>query len=593
MRANRCLLSLAMVTLSALAAPAPARADELRCEIVRLADVGWTDVTVTTAIAGELLRSLGYAVRVDLLAVPVTFMSLNNGDVDVFLGNWMPGQTGDVKPYLDKGSIVDVHVNLQGALYTFAVPTYVHEAGVRSALDLARFKDRFGGRIYGIEAGNEGNRRVLDMIAKNDYGLSGWSLVESSEQGMLAEVGQAFRRRDWIVFFGWRPHPMNATFNMTYLEDPRELWGPGGGASEVHTVANRQFLASCPNVAHLLRNLTFDQAAENVLMKDVLEGMRPADAVLRWMNAHPQAVAAWRDGVLRADEVIAKGGHGVVQAISADPPPRHRVGELVGRGVALTTRHFAASFRGFAEKGGSSIDGVTNCLLRIPAPAFIAAFALLVLAIHRRWRLAAGVALGLTSIWSLGYWQATVETLVLVVTATLVSVAAGVPIGILAARRPRLRAPLMVLLDLMQTVPTFVYLIPTLMLFGLGTIPGLLSTIVFAIPAPVRLTWMGISRVPPELLEAGDALGAGPFQRLWKIELPHARPAIVEGVTQALMLSLSMVVIAALVGARGLGTPVVRALNSVDMAQGFEAGLAIVIVAVVLDRTFRRKHAHG
>jgi glycine betaine/proline transport system permease protein len=186
-----------------------------------------------------------------------------------------------------------------------------------------------------------------------------------------------------------------------------------------------------------------------------------------------------------------------------------------------------------------------------------------------------------------GYWAATLETLSLVIVSALFSTLIGVPVGIAAAHRPRLFAAIRPVLDLMQTLPTFVYLIPTLVLFGLGVVPGLISTVIFAVPAPIRLTHLGISSVPRTLVEAGDAFGATPMQRLWKIELPSARPTILAGITQCIMLSLSMVVIAALVGAGGLGVPVVRALNSVQVDIGFEAGIAIVLLAIILDRISR------
>jgi glycine betaine/proline transport system permease protein len=178
-----------------------------------------------------------------------------------------------------------------------------------------------------------------------------------------------------------------------------------------------------------------------------------------------------------------------------------------------------------------------------------------------------------------------------VVTATALCLLIGVPLGILAAHRPRFYTVLRPILDLMQTIPTFVYLIPTLILFGLGVVPGLISTVIFALPAPIRLTYLGVSRVPQPLLEAGLAFGATRSQLLWKVELPHAMPTIMAGLTQCIMLSLSMVVIAALVGAGGLGKPVVRALNSVNIAQGFEAGLAIVLVAILLDRVCKQRGA--
>jgi choline ABC transporter permease protein len=210
-------------------------------------------------------------------------------------------------------------------------------------------------------------------------------------------------------------------------------------------------------------------------------------------------------------------------------------------------------------------------------------------ALRRSLPLAAFVACALLFILNQGYWAATVETLALVIVATLASTLIGVPLGIAAAHRPKVFTTLRPVLDLMQTLPTFVYLIPTLVLFGLGVVPGLISTVIFALPAPIRLTHLGISSVPKPLLEAGEAFGATPFQLLWKIELPSASPAIVAGVTQCIMLSLSMVVIAALVGAGGLGVPVVRALNTVQVGMGFEAGFVIVLIAIVLDRISRPK----
>ncbi|BDX03717.1 MAG: choline ABC transporter permease subunit [Marinomonas sp.] len=204
--------------------------------------------------------------------------------------------------------------------------------------------------------------------------------------------------------------------------------------------------------------------------------------------------------------------------------------------------------------------------------------------LHRSIGLLIFVAASLLLIINMGYWVETIQTLVLVISATAMSVLVGVPIGIAAAHRPWLYTILRPILDLMQTIPTFVYLIPTLILFGLGYVPGLISTIIFAIAAPIRLTYLGVSKVPNELIEAGLAFGCTKSKLLYKVELPAAMPNIMAGVTQCIMLSLSMVVVAALVGADGLGKPVVRALNTVNISQGFEAGVAIVLVAIMLDR---------
>jgi glycine betaine/proline transport system permease protein len=238
---------------------------------------------------------------------------------------------------------------------------------------------------------------------------------------------------------------------------------------------------------------------------------------------------------------------------------------------------------------GALVLGFTGALQWVHPLLMVGLVCALTWYLQRSARLTVFVGAALLLIINMGYWGETMETLSMVVFATLTCVLIGVPIGIAAAHRPWLEAALRPLLDLMQTIPTFVYLIPTLILFGLGVVPGLISTVIFALPAPIRLTTLGIASVPRPLLEAGEAFGATRSQLLWKVEIPHALPSIMAGVTQCIMLSLSMVVIAALVGADGLGKPVVRALNSVNIADGFEAGLAIVIVAIVLDRLCKSK----
>ena len=237
---------------------------------------------------------------------------------------------------------------------------------------------------------------------------------------------------------------------------------------------------------------------------------------------------------------------------------------------------------------GSLIDGLTAGLELIPPFLFIALVAAGAWFLHRSIALAVFAVLSLLLIVNLGYWTETIQTLSLVFCATFVCVLIGVPLGIAAAHRPVVYTILRPFLDLMQTIPTFVYLIPTLVLFGLGAVPGLISTVIFSIPAPIRLTYLGMSSVPLSLREAASAFGATDRQLLYKVELPHALPTIMAGITQCIMLSLSMVVIAALVGADGLGKPVVRALNTVNIGMGFEAGLAIVILAILLDRICKK-----
>src|SRR6266446_10336588 len=223
--------------------------------------------------------------------------------------------------------------------------------------------------------------------------------------------------------------------------------------------------------------------------------------------------------------------------------------------IEYVKTHGRVLFDGVSAVVRGSVDGLTALLQAIPSPLLILGVAALSWVLRRSLPLAAFVVAALLFIMNQGYWQPTLETLSLVIVAALVSTAVGVPVGIAAAHRPRLYAALRPVLDLMQTLPTFVYLIPTLVLFGLGVVPGLISTVIFALPAPIRLTQLGISSVPKPLLEAGQAFGATGLQMLWKVELPSAAPTIVAGITQCIMLSLSMVVIAAPAGAGGLGVP--------------------------------------
>ena len=264
------------------------------------------------------------------------------------------------------------------------------------------------------------------------------------------------------------------------------------------------------------------------------------------------------------------------------------LGSWIKSFVDFLNQHAQWLFDGISLVLGTLIEGLTGLLLAVPPLLLAALFAALAYFLHRSLKLAAFTFAAFLLVINLGYWQPTIETLSLVIWATLVCVAIGVPLGIAAAHRPWLYAGIRPILDLMQTIPTFVYLIPTLVLFGLGVVPGLISTVIFALPAPIRLTHLGITSVPTQLREAGEAFGATKRQLLYKVELPHAMPTIMAGITQCIMLSLSMVVIAALVGADGLGKPVVRALNSVNIGMGFEAGAAIVLLAIVLDRVCKR-----
>ena len=563
-----------------------------QCQIVRLGDIGWTDVTSTTAVAAELLTALQYEARVSVLSMPVTFASLKNNDLDLFLGNWMPSQEADIRPYLKEGSLVALHKNLEHARYTLAVPEYVYEKGVHSFADLQRYAAKFSKQIYGIESGNDGNRLIIKMIEENAFSLGDWNVVESSEQGMLVAVKQAVARGDFVVFLGWAPHPMNLAIKMRYLEGGDRFFGPQMGDSTVYTVTRNKFVQDCPNLTQFFRDLTFNLDMENEVMRLILdEHMTPQAAAQKWLGQHVEVALSW----LKNSKTFS--GQSGTEAFKkhllsinnfGDAPMVSKIplGGWMESAVSYLTHHFSKQFRGFSSFVEQVIEAIIKFLVAIPPALLLLLFCALAYLFHRSVGLSFLILFSFLIIINLGLWVETLQTLVLVLFAAFFSVIVGIPIGILAARKPWFYRILHPVLDLMQTIPTFVYLIPTLMLFGLGLVPGLISTIIFAVAAPIRLTYLGLKGVPADLIEMSEAFGATRFQTLLKIEIPCALPSIMAGFTQCIMLSLSMVVISALVGAEGLGTPVVRALNTVNISQGFESGLAIVILAIVLDRTF-------
>lgn len=289
---------IAATTLAGSAAMAQAN----QCETVSFADVGWTDITATTALTSTVLESIGYQTESQLLSVPVTYKSLENGDIDVFLGNWMPTMEGDIAPYREKGTIDILGKNLEGAKYTLAVPQYVYDAGVTSFADIAKHADQFDEEIFGIEPGNDGNRLIQSMIDTDAFGLGEFEVVESSEAGMLSQVRRATRGDDWIVFLGWEPHPMNANFDLAYLSGGDDYFGPNYGGATVYTNVRKDYTSECPNVGQLLNNLEFTLAMENEVMALILdEGQQPEDAAKAWLSDNLDVLDQWLDGVNTLD----------------------------------------------------------------------------------------------------------------------------------------------------------------------------------------------------------------------------------------------------------------------------------------------------
>jgi glycine betaine/proline transport system substrate-binding protein len=292
--------SLAAAAMIGVAMTASAHAAEPEsCKTVRFADVGWTDIQVTTGATSVVLEALGYEPQVSTLSVPVTYASLKNKDIDAFLGNWMPSMTADIQPYLDDKSVEQIGTNLEGAGYGLVIPQYVADAGVKSLADLGANAEKFGGKIYGIEAGNDGNRIIQTMIDDAKNNLSGFTLVESSEAGMLTEAEKALKNNEWIIFLGWTPHPIMGEMKIHYLDG---MGDSGFGAASVLTNVRAGYTQECPNAGKLLSNLKFTLEMEGAMMAPVLkDGADPKETARAWLKANPDAVKPWLEGVTTID----------------------------------------------------------------------------------------------------------------------------------------------------------------------------------------------------------------------------------------------------------------------------------------------------
>ncbi|NUH64662.1 choline ABC transporter substrate-binding protein [Sulfitobacter sp. S0837] len=291
-----------LLSTSILAMTAATSLAAAECNEVTFSDVGWTDITATTAAASVVLDALGYDTETKILAVPVTYTSMAAGDIDVFLGNWMPTMEGDIAKYREEGSVDTVRANLEGAKYTLAVNKAAADMGIKTFADIAANADALDGKIYGIEPGNDGNRLIQSMIDDNAFDLKDFEVVESSEQGMLAQVQRASRKEEPVVFLGWEPHPMNANFDLTYLEGGDDYFGPDLGGATVYTNTRAGFVEECPNLGKFLNNLEFTLEMENEIMGAILDdGEDAEEAAAAWIKENPEVLDTWLDGVTTVD----------------------------------------------------------------------------------------------------------------------------------------------------------------------------------------------------------------------------------------------------------------------------------------------------
>lgn len=271
-------------------------AEPEQCKKVTFSDPGWTDIGATNGVATTLLKALGYDTQVYLLSVPVGFESIKNGEIDAFMGNWMPAQSAFIDKY--KNDIDVVRTNLEGVKFTLAVPKYVFDAGVKDFSDLEKFSKEFRQRIYGIDAGAPANQKLQTMIDTNDFGLKDWKVVESGEQAMLSQVARTIKRDNFIVFLAWEPHPMNVNYDLKYLTGGDKYFGPNYGGATIRTLTRKGYSSECSNVGKLLSNLEFGLTMENEM---IASPEKPEKAAADWMKAHPEILDKWLQGVTTFD----------------------------------------------------------------------------------------------------------------------------------------------------------------------------------------------------------------------------------------------------------------------------------------------------
>lgn len=293
------LVAAALVSSLGLQAVA---AEDASCKTVRFADVGWSDIAATTGMASVVLEALGYKPTVTIASIPIAFAGMKNKQIDVFLGYWNPSMTPVIEPFVKAGQIkVLEQPNLVGAKYTLAVPQYLYDKGLKGFADIAKFEKDLGGKIHGIEPGNDGNALVLGMIKDDKFGLKNFKLVESSEAGMLVEAQRAARSKKAIVFLGWEPHPMNVQMKMKYLGGGDDVFGPNFGEAKVYTAVPTGYEDKCANVAAFLKNLQFTTDMENKVMGPILEKVKPSTAARNFLKKNPALVEPWLKGVTTVD----------------------------------------------------------------------------------------------------------------------------------------------------------------------------------------------------------------------------------------------------------------------------------------------------
>lgn len=578
---------------------------------VRLAGLDWESGQISTAIIDRILRD-GYGCATEIVPGSTTTVetALMQDDIQLIAEQWV-GRSEVMAKAEREGKVAVVGDTLKGgAVQGWYVPDYVQQAypDLKTVDDLARHAHLFPNpeqpgkaRLLNCPSGwicEGANTRLL----KNTGLAAQYSNVLPGTGAALdAEISAAFEQRKPILFYYWQPSGLMAKYNMRPLQFPphdqacwdRILQGDaatrcvsGFPVSRLGVAVSTPFRQAHPALVAMLEKLQFEPAILNRMMMDMAEHRRKADAQAEiFLKNHPEIWSAWVSEEARK-RLLALHGQGGQAARAHDGPfPAWSVAEELNRTLASAVRRHGDRFRAISQ---AVLDGLLLPLERTlrAVPPMLMVVLVGVLAWHatRRRTMAVLCMLGLYLVGGFGLWGALVQTLALLVASALFIIALGFPLGIWMARSSRLHRWLTPVLDIIQTMPSFVYLIPVLMLFGIGKVPALFATVVYAVAPLIRLTALGIRQVDARMIEAAESFGCTRWQLLRWVLLPQARPSIMAGINQAVMMALGMAVVASMIGARGLGEHVLQAIQTLDIGQGVQAGLSIVILAIIIDR---------
>jgi len=577
------------------------------------ADAGWDSIRIHNGIAAFIIEN-GYGFETDFVtgSSPIVIRGLRQGDIDICMESWTDNVKDVYYPGIENGEIVELSVNFDDNAQGLYVPTYIIEGDsergieplapdLKSIKDLPKYWELFKdpdnpnkGRIYGAPP-----NWVSDEILRTK--METYNLEETyeyfnpgSDTALNTSIVSAYEKGEPWVGYYWDPTWITGKYDLTLLEDEpydEEKWLDGYRTEfpgvKVTIAVNKDLLETAPEVVEFLKNYQTSTEITSELLAYMQDNDLDIDKTVNWFfNEYEELWTSWvpEDIEIKIREALDSKDDRFLVGVNQFPKGlRIELGVYVEKFVSWLTESFQGFFDGLAKGINGIVSGIRKVLSFIPWFMFILLLFLLGWKTNH-WKTGLMFAVMIFLIGMLGLWDDMIFTLSIVITGVLIAIILGIPLGIYMARNDKAEAIIKPLLDGAQTMPSFVHLIPAMIFFGLGTVPAVFATIIYSIAPCIRLTNLGIRRVPKEMREAAYSFGSSSWQVLTKVELPQAMPTIMAGINQTTMAAMSMVVISSMVGAKGLGENVLIAINRTDVAMGFDAGISIVFLAIIIDR---------